>query len=136
LALVAPSVEEAWAAVAAGRTAVAIAPSNAADARGAATWADALQRLPDGAPLKRLLAHLLGEAASGIPTDTLDARLDEALPRLVPPEMAAHALRETELALAEFKTRMRPEEFEKTFARALADRLRDALYLPRLRSPR
>jgi hypothetical protein len=46
--------------------------------------------------------------------------------------MLATATERTERALREFRRRMSDDEFRKTFVRALADRLRETLKLPRL----
>jgi hypothetical protein len=83
-------------------------------------------------PLRALLARLLSDEARGGAADTLDAALDQALPGAVPQETLKRATDETALALAGFRRRMSDEEFEKMFARALVDRLRSMLALPRL----
>jgi hypothetical protein len=134
LAHLVPAIEEAWMAVSAGRAVRAIAPSGRTDTGPRAVWGATLARLPDDSQLKTLLEQLVAEAETGVGADVLDARLDEALPALVPAELRVRVEHESALALASFRTRMRREEFARTSARALADRLRTALSLPRLPS--
>jgi hypothetical protein len=126
------AVLEAWSAVAAGRAAphVTDALPTRGDARRA--WEESLLRCPVGAPLHALLARVLAEEAAGGAATVLDAALDEFLPGAVPPAALACATEETARALADFRRRMSEEEFQRTFARALADRLRASLALPRL----
>lgn len=126
------AVNEAWLAVAAGRSAspsVEVAPSRAEARR---EWEDALARSPVGTPLRTLLERLLADEARGAAVAALDATLDEELPAAAPVEIRDRAEEETARALAAFRGRMSDEEFQATFARALADRLRAALALPRL----
>ena len=134
LTFLASSIEAAWEAVAAGRAVHAIARSDPRMTRPGSTWNATRDRLPDGAPLKSLLTQLAEEAASGTSPDVLNARLDEALPRLAPEDLVTRAEHETAVALEAFRTRMSREEFERTRARALTDRLREALSLARLPS--
>ena len=126
------AVLEAWSVVAAGRAALSVtgALPGRSDARRA--WEEALARCPDGAPLHAGLERLLAEEAAGGLVAALDAALDEFLPAAVQPETLARATDETAQALGDFKRRMSEEEFRKRFARALADRLRGVLALPRL----
>jgi len=126
------AVEEAWLAVAAGR--LAPNPTGSLPARDTATsdWERAKNRCAPGTPLHALLTKLLAEGALGASGQVLDAALDASLAAAVPEEMRAVATEVTARALADFRTRMSDEEFQKTFARALADRLRAVLVLPRL----
>lgn len=128
----APAVLEAWQVVAAGRSAGAAPDAWPARSDARRAWEEALARCPEGKPLRALLARLLSEEAEGAAANDLDAALDHSLPGAVPREMLALAKDETARALAGFRRRMSDEEFEKTFARALVDRLRLALALPRL----
>jgi hypothetical protein len=126
LAYLASAVEEAWATVAGGRATSAVEPRPAAPSRPLPP-----RGVAAGTPLDALLRRLREEADAGVAPAVLDERLDEALPRLAPPEMVARAERETAEALASFRSRMRADEFAKTFSRARADRLRAELSLPR-----
>jgi len=126
------AVEEAWSVVSAGRASPEVSASlpPRADARQA--WEACRDRCPEGAPLRALLAALLAEEASGVSGPALDAALDRSLPGAVPAETLASARDQTERALQAFRGRMSGEDYEATFTRALADRLRATLALPRL----
>ena len=128
----AKGVSEAWEVVAAGRTAqnVTHARPTPSDARRA--WEEALDRFPEPGGLRTLLTGLLAEEAQGAAPEAVDASLDDSLAGAVPEAVLAEATAETARALVEFRSRMSEEEFRKTFARALVDRLRRALALPRL----
>jgi hypothetical protein len=82
--------------------------------------------------LRTLLERLLADEDRGVAAAILDAVLDEALLVAVPVEIGDRAQEETASALSAFRGRMSDEEFRATFARALADRLRATLVLPRL----
>ena len=128
----AKAVFEAWEVVAAGRTAQ--NPTDArpqrSDARRA--WEEALDRCLESGGLRTLLTGLLAEEAEGAAPETLDASLDAALAGAVSEQMLVRATEETARALGRFRGRMSEEEFRKMFARALVDRLRGTLSLPRL----
>ena len=132
LTALAHAVLEAWSVVAAGRAAPNV--TDALPARGDArrAWEEALARCPESAPLRAVLLRLLAEEAAGGAATALDAALDEFLPGAVQKETLARATDETAQALSDFRRRMSEEEFQKMFARALADRLRGAFALPRL----
>ncbi len=126
------AVDEAWLTIAAGRAAT---PSvAAAPARGDARreWADARDRSPEGSRLRALIERLLGDEARGCAPAILDDTLDTSLPDAVSSEILERAREESADALEPFRERMSDEEFRKTFDRALADRLRASLSLPRL----
>ena len=121
LAGIAPSVEEGWAAVAAGRAAAAPGPSAdpPSSERG---WREAIARAPEGSALRDLLQR--AEAGLG------ERELDAALPANVPAPTLEQAESETRAALAAYRARMSADDYRATFARALADRLRLAIGLP------
>ena len=126
------AVEEAWSVVAAGRAtpeAAGVLPARS-DARHA--WQACLDGCPEGAPLRALLVTLLAQEAAGASGPALDDALDLALPETVPADTLGKATEDTERALRSFRGRMSDEEFKATFSRALSDRLRATLGLPRL----
>lgn len=132
LTALAHAVEDAWSVVAAGR-----ATTGAVDGlpdRGSArrAWEEALARCPDGTPLRGLLSLLLDDERRGVAAAVLDQALDSALPGVVAEGVLTRATDETARELASFKPRMSDDEFRKTSARALSDRLRSELALPRL----
>jgi len=131
LTALAPAVLDAWGVVAAGRAAPRVTEALPARSDAQRAWEKALAGCAESAPLRALLARLLAEEARGGAAAALDSALDEALPGAVPRETLARATAETVHALEEFRRRMSEEEFRKLFARALADRLRSALALPR-----
>jgi len=132
LTALAHAVEDAWSVVAAGRTTAGAA--EALPDRGGARrdWEEALARCPDGTPLHGLLSRLLDEERRGAAAAILDQALDAALPGMVTEDVLKRATEETARELAIFRQRMSDDEFRKTSARALSDRLRSELALPRL----
>ena len=128
----AKAVSEAWEVVAAGRAAPTVkdARPSRSDARRA--WEEALAFCPETGELRTLLTGLLAEEAEGAAPEAVDAALDASLAGAVPEPVLAEATAATARALGDFRGRMSEEEFRKTFARALADRLRRTLALPRL----
>ena len=128
----AAAVLEAWSVVASGRAAPSVADARPARGDGRRAWEEARARCPKSAPLHAILTRLLVEEAAGTAATDLDAALDAFLLSAVEPEALARATDETTQALADFRRRMSEEEFRRMFARALADRLRGALALPRL----
>jgi len=126
------AVDEAWSVVAAGRAtpeAVGVLPARS-DARHA--WQACLDRCAEDAPLRGLLVTLLAREAAGAAGPALDDALDLALPGTVPADVLAQAADDTERGLRAFRGRMSDEEFKATMTRALADRLRARLGLPRV----
>jgi hypothetical protein len=91
-----------------------------------------MARAREGAPLHALLAQLLAEARGGAEPSVLDARLDRSLPGAVPVEVLDRANAETRRELAGFRDRMSEAEFGSMLVRAVCDRLRQSLDLPRL----
>jgi hypothetical protein len=132
LTALARAVEEAYAVVASGRIATAATPSAPARSDARRAWESALTGCRPDAPLYALLTRLLADEANGVPASQIDAVLDESLPRAVSESQLAGARAETLAALAPFRPRMSEDEFRSTLARALAERLRVMLALPRL----
>ena len=132
LGAVAPAVREAALAVAAGRTAsVRPHPGSSAEAAPAIErWRSALAEAAH-APLRDLLEHLLREATAGAPPHALDATLDRELPRRAPHALVHTASEEARRSLEPFRTRMDRTEHERAMTRAVVDRLRQTLDLPR-----
>ena len=126
------AVEEAWGTVASGRTAPRVAEVLPPRTDATRAWREAMARASSGERLQRLLSTLLDREANGAEAVALDAVLDAALVGAVPDELLKHSTRETERALQEFRGRTSAEEFQKMFARAIVDRLRAELVLPRL----
>jgi hypothetical protein len=126
------AVDEAWSAVAAGRAGPSLADARPERSEALHAWEEALGRCREGDPLRALLTRLLDDAMQGESGLVLDDRLDASLPGAVPEELLASATARTEQALADFRRRMSAGEFRSTFVRALADRLRETLGLPRL----
>jgi hypothetical protein len=132
IAVLAAAVEEAWSALAAGRTAPAPAASEPPAKNPRDAWAGALERWRGHAPLGALLRSLIAAAERGASVQEIDERLDAALADAAPAELRGAAERATSVALAPFRGRMPEDEFQRTSTRARLDRLRDALELPRL----
>ncbi len=139
LAGIAAAVEDAWSAVEAGRASP--ARGDGVPRRASATplgaseaWEDARARAPAGSALRDLLERLVQESHSGLSDDELDARLDDALAASVPAEFRDGAEREARERLAPHRRRMPPEAYASTLHRAVVDRLRQRLGLPRRRS--
>ncbi len=125
------AVLDAWGVVAAGRLAPVVADARASRSDARRTLEDALARCPEAGRLHTLIVSLLDEEAAGAAPEALDAALDAALPDAVTETALSEATEETALALAEFRSRMSQDEFRKTFLRAVTDRLRRTLLLPR-----
>jgi hypothetical protein len=132
LTALAKEVLAAWEVVAAGRATP--LPVDASPARSAAltAWQEALSRLPTGDRLRTLLSTLIAEEAEGRAGEEIDAKLDASLLEAVSEEILSRAKGETARALLPFRDRMSAEEFHGLFSRALADRMRTDLGLPRL----
>jgi hypothetical protein len=125
------AVEEAWRAVASGRTAA--TPGErpaAADPR--ARWETIAASAAAPRPLRALLAHLLDDARADTDPAALDAALDAGLASAVDLGTLARAQEETSRTVAPYRARMSAAEFEGMEARALVDRLRATIGLPRL----
>ena len=132
LTALAGAVEDAWSVVAAGRSA---APDVAIGQKPRAAlqaWEDAVLRSSAASPLRTLLTGLLEEARAGRDAPAVDAALDGALGAVVPGDLLERARRECARQLEPFRSRMSDGEFRKMIDRALVDRLRSELVLPRL----
>lgn len=127
-----PAIEDAFSVVASGRIATAVGEPVPARADARRAWEAALARCPEGTPLHALLTSLLDEEAQGGEAAALDASLDASLPDAVHPAELSGAREETRSRLADFRARMSAEEFRTTFDRALVERLRLTLALPRV----
>ena len=126
------AIADAWAVVSAGRATPGISEALPARADARRAWEEALARSPERGRLRALLTTLLAGQARGDSAEALDAALDAALVEAVPEPERRHANDETARALLSFRGRMSEDEFRKMFARALVDRLRSRLALPRL----
>jgi hypothetical protein len=126
------AVLEAWGVVASGRAAPHLTDALPARSDARSAWQEALAGCPEGERLHTLLSTLLAEEAGGAAAEAIDAELDASLPGAVPEEILGRVTDETERALEGFRGRMSQEEFQKMFARALADRMRTEFALPRL----
>lgn len=127
-----PAVEEAFAVVAAGRSARDVGAPRPAHTEARRAWEAALAAASLGTPLHSLLARLLADDARGEDPRRLDADLDAALPAAVPGDVLDQATEDTRRRLAAFRDRMSEDEFRGTLARALTERLRLELVLPRM----
>ena len=125
------AVSDAWGVVASGRLAPMVADARASRSDARRTLEDALARCPAAGRLHTLIVSLLDEEAAGAAPEALDVALDAALPDAVTETVLSEATEETARALAEFRSRMSQDEFRKTFSRAVTDRLRRTLLLPR-----
>jgi hypothetical protein len=132
LTSIAHDVLGAWAVVAAGRTAQTVAPAAPARGGDAHPWGEALERSSEGTPLHALISDLLNRAAAGDDAASLDAELDRSLENAAPQDLCDATRRDVTLELATFRERMNGEEFQTMLRRALVDRLRASLSLPRL----
>lgn len=128
----AKAVSEAWDVVAGGRTAPQVTPAAAPRSGPRDAWAEGLARCPETGALRSLLTRALAEEAGGATHESLDALLDASLADAVPEQLLAEAEAETARALEAYRGRMSEDEFRRTCARALVDRLRRVLALPRL----
>jgi hypothetical protein len=134
LPYVAAAVEEAWGVILAGRS---------VDVRGSAerprtlsrlraAWLEAADRLDRGSELERRLRALVRSLDEGGDAGEIDAALDEILPIHAPADLRAAVESQTVADLASFRVRMDAPAFASTHRRAVLDRLRRALGLPRL----
>lgn len=135
LAYLAGAVDEAWSAVAAGRAPAATVPERIGASAPSRAWEAAAARWSGHEELSAILRRAAAEAREGTDAAVLDAGLDDQIAGAAPRELLEAAERATSAALTAFRGRMPAAEFQRTFARARADRLRDALGLPRWKSP-
>lgn len=132
LAYLAPAVDEAWASVVSGRLGVEHdAPAEHAPAPARDAWRRRIAAEP-ASPLAGLLSALLTRLEAGEPGARLDRELDDRLPEVGPAALIAQLEPELERELAPHRGRIPPDRLATTRARALIDRLRQRLQLPRL----
>lgn len=129
LGFLAAAVREAGQVVASGRAASTVPTASQPPALD--LWRRALETTPPGAPLHTVIARLLAAASEGVAPEELDRRLDEELTLCAPPEKLAAVSEASRAALGPFRDRMSREEHERALQRAIVDRLREALELPR-----
>lgn len=131
LAYLAPAVEEAFRVVADGRRRNVIAPSGAPTAAIEAVW----RRVAEESLLPRLggvLRDLLDRREAGESASAVDDALDLALPGLAPADLLSAVEADVERALEPYRGRLDAGAFEKSRNRAVLERLRRHLGLPRL----
>ena len=134
LAYVAPGVEEAWGVVLAGRM-VDPAQRRACPADPASIrqrWVDAAARAGDGSALGRLVAGGIRSLDAGDDAAAVDLALDAALVEAAPEGMVRAIAARVDADLQAFAARMKPSGLITTQRRAVVDRLRQSLDLPRL----
>jgi hypothetical protein len=127
-----PAVDEAFAAIAGGRTLRSVTPSPPPRTEARRAWEDALARCGRESSLGALLARLLVEEQGGADPEGLDATLDAALREVVTAEELRAVEEETRRRLAAFRGRMSGEDLAATEERALLEQLRQRLGLPRM----
>jgi hypothetical protein len=129
LAALARAVEEGWETIAQGRAAVPGPAPVEAGELGDDPWADGpWKRHP---ALAAIVSRIADGARRGEDAASIDAALDRELPEAVPAETRDAAEANARRALAPYRPRMSPEAYRVTLARGVADRLRQALGLPR-----
>jgi hypothetical protein len=129
LGFLAAAVREAGQVVAQGRAATGTSPTSSPSA--VDLWRRALGAMPAQAPLHAAIARLLEAASEGVAPEELDRRLDEELTLCAPSDRLAAVSEASRAALAPFRGRMSREEHERALRRAIVDRLREELELPR-----
>ena len=127
----APAIEAAWEAVRSGRAAAA-APSVAVRGQNPIAAWERARSAPAPQALRALLDRAIAAARGGEEPAAVDAAVDRGLPQAAPQAAVAAADGATTEALAPFRSRMSPDAYRSTWERARADRLRDALGVPRL----
>jgi hypothetical protein len=131
LGAVAPAVREAALAVASGRTTAGGPRTPDASPSAVDLWRRALGTAAPNAGLRVLLERVLRDADEGVPLGQLDEVLDRELPRCAPDPLVRAATEDARRGLEPFQGRMDAAEHERALARAIVDRLREALGLPR-----
>jgi len=128
LTFIAQAVEESWRAVVDGRT----APAAERGRRPVEHWRRVAGDAATSAELGARIAALLDELDRGAAPAELDRRLDETIVGLVDPETLRAAEEAVDRRLAGFAGRLDPETLAMTRRRAVVERLRASLGLPRL----
>ena len=131
LAYVAPAVEEAWDVVREGRLSQDDATQAPSSSLTRERWLRRADTEPAESELGRLLRSLLERWERGETADALDRELDHRLADVVPRARVAAARRDVDRELDGFRRRMAAPAFAETSRRALLDRLRRELGLPR-----
>lgn len=133
LASVSRAVDAAWQTVLEGmRTGPTMAPDEPASSSALGAWRRVLDGAANEAGLKDLLETLIRRAEAGEDPGLLDEELDAALAGLCRTERVEQARRDARASLARYRDRMSAAVFAESLARALNDRLRRDLGLPRL----
>jgi hypothetical protein len=144
LRYIAPAVEEAWQVVVQGRLADAHAevrgtgqgatgePEASSKARASELWGHCRQHAPEDSALRDLLHELLDRLERGAAPEELDGELDSRLTLAVPEALRQAAEDAVDARLAPHRERMNSSIFLETRRRAVVDRLRRSLGLPRL----
>jgi len=134
LAYVASAVEESWDVILKGRaerhTSSPVCGTILAGVRD--SWERAVASAPRDSCLSEFLSRLLGELESGTTSSVVDGKLDEGLPDRAPPILLVQSREKASAELEPFRERMSRETYEATLRRAVVERLRRALKLPRL----
>lgn len=133
LAYVAREVEEAWRLVRSDRATERAAGRLPLAGRDEilAEWARVAREAPRDEPLAAALRSILARLHAGERFDA-DAAVDDALLASAPEGERAAAERDSDAALAPWRGRMSAEAYGSTRRRAIIDRLRAALGIPRL----
>ena len=134
LAYVASAVEENWELIRRGRAGQHSAASSSLPplASTRESWRQAEKSATEDPSLGALLSKLLLELAAGKPPADVDRELDERLLACAPPALVARSQEKVSSELEPFRARMSEKTFEVTRRRAVVERLRRALNLPRL----
>jgi hypothetical protein len=131
LAFVSRAVEQAWEVILSGRASGPSPSTLPGLTEILAAWTDARDRAPDGDPLRLLLDECIQGLERDVAPARVDATMDRRLADCVPRELSVAAEQRAASDLEPYRGRMTASTFESTRARAVADRLRQALELPR-----
>jgi hypothetical protein len=134
LTQVAAAVEESWTAVLEGRAGAPSAFQVRADHAPARAdrWRERLAREPQGSALADVLSGLLRHAQDAQPARALDEELDRLLPAAIPDALRQELLVELDGELEPFRARLPEANLQAARRRALIERARARLGLPRL----
>ena len=135
LAYIAPAVEEAWRVVVEGRLALTHSAATSGPPTGSPIdlWRERMREEPSGSHLRDLLAALLAAHEAGEVAETLDERLEWALPTSVDHAWRRSIEERVDHELAPFRERMDQATLAETRRSAVLSRMRDELGLPTLR---
>ena len=141
LSWIAPAIDEEWRSVIAGKAEATRPHRGQVGSAGSAgltrqeaidAWRACRLTVGPGSPLGEALDDVLSGWAQGADPETVDAALDRHLPDAVPPALRAEVEVAVARDLAIYRGRMPAGALETTANRALVDRLRRRLNLPRL----